>query len=177
MSVVVLATLADCEAVIERGLHSFVEVGQALLTIRDQGLYSRSHKTFEDYCQDRWGFSRIRAYQMMGASETVGVLSTFNKSLPTPSSSRQAEALSKLKDQPEQLAEAWSEVIEISDGKPTAKVVKEVVSRYVAESKGNGQTRHQEIRGMAPEDRETCPYCGQDLPDRLQIPPESRRNK
>lgn len=33
----------------------------------------------------------------------------------------------------------------------------------------------QEVKDMPPEAREACPYCGQDLPDRLQIPPERRR--
>lgn len=36
-------------------------------------------------------------------------------------------------------------------------------------------TRTQEVRDMPPEAREACPYCGQDLPDRLQIPPNRRR--
>lgn len=34
----------------------------------------------------------------------------------------------------------------------------------------------QEVKDMPPEAREACPYCGQDLPDRLQIPPERRRS-
>ena len=39
--------LAECEAVIERGLATFVEVGRALLHIRDERLYRAAHRTFE----------------------------------------------------------------------------------------------------------------------------------
>ena len=30
-------------------------VGSALRDIRDEGLYTETHDTFEDYCRDRWG--------------------------------------------------------------------------------------------------------------------------
>jgi hypothetical protein len=51
--------LAELERVIERGLQSFVEVGKALADIRDGKLYRcQGDATFEDYCQQRWGFSR-----------------------------------------------------------------------------------------------------------------------
>ena len=42
--------LAELELVIERGLKTFVEVGAALLGIRDGRLYRETHATFEDYC-------------------------------------------------------------------------------------------------------------------------------
>ena len=66
------AALTDCEATIERGLQTFVEVGTALLTIRDRRLYRAQYKTFEDYCQERWGMSRPRAYQMIDAAAVGG---------------------------------------------------------------------------------------------------------
>ena len=50
--------LTECEAVIERGLRTFVEVGEALLRIRDERLYRETHGTFEDYCRERWAMRR-----------------------------------------------------------------------------------------------------------------------
>ncbi|HEX7462609.1 MAG TPA: hypothetical protein VF317_10570 [Dermatophilaceae bacterium] len=47
--------LARCEAIIERRLKTFIEVGEALATIRNKGLLLQDQKPFEDYCQDRWG--------------------------------------------------------------------------------------------------------------------------
>lgn len=63
--------LADLEAVIKRGLKSFVEVGNALREIRDGRLYKALYSTFEEYCQERWGITRNRAYEQIRASEIV----------------------------------------------------------------------------------------------------------
>ena len=78
--------LANCEEVIDKGLRTFVEVGTALLTIRDRRLYRAQHGTFEDYCQGRWGMSRPRAYQMIDAATVVGNLSTIVDKFPTTES-------------------------------------------------------------------------------------------
>jgi hypothetical protein len=48
--------LETLERVIESGLRTFVEVGEALMEIRDQRLYQDA--TFEDYCRERWGISQ-----------------------------------------------------------------------------------------------------------------------
>lgn len=63
--------LRECETVIERGLATFVEVGTALARIRDGRLYRATHATFEDYCRERWGFSRNYANKQIAAAETV----------------------------------------------------------------------------------------------------------
>lgn len=68
-SLVPAPALAACELVIERGLTTFLEVGQALTTIRDQRLYQASHATFEAYLQERWNITRGRAYQLIQAHE------------------------------------------------------------------------------------------------------------
>jgi hypothetical protein len=51
--------LAACEAGIEPWIHA----GKALVKIRDERLYSKSHETFEDYCRERWadrpGFAEL----------------------------------------------------------------------------------------------------------------------
>ena len=48
--------LLQHEQVIEKGLKTFVDVGNALLAIRDKRLYRQGFGTFEDYCKDRWGW-------------------------------------------------------------------------------------------------------------------------
>ena len=46
-------SMEELEAVIERGLGSFLAVGQALLEIREGGRYrERGFDTFEAYCED-----------------------------------------------------------------------------------------------------------------------------
>jgi len=57
-----------------RGLATFVEVGQALMKIRDARLYRETHETFESYCRERWGWSRRHANRTIQAAEVAGVL-------------------------------------------------------------------------------------------------------
>lgn len=119
-------SLEQCEEVIERGLGTFVEVGLALMEIRDKRLYRETHDTFEAYCRQRWQFSDSRARQLIGAAETVTTVTVGG--LPAPSSERQARALTPLKDEPEKMAQAWEEAVKESNGKPTAASIAAAVS-------------------------------------------------
>jgi len=82
--------LAELETRIERGLQTFIEVGEALAEIRDQRLYRESHATFEAYCRERWGWSRQHAYRQIKAAQMVGTLSPMGDK---PANERQARAL------------------------------------------------------------------------------------
>lgn len=117
--------LADCEQRIERGLKTFVEVGTALATIRDNRLYRAEHGTFEDYCQARWGFTRQRAHQITSAAEIAS--SMFDAGLPAPDNARQAAELARVPE-PER-ADIWRETVERTDGKPTAAAIRETYER------------------------------------------------
>ena len=121
----IIVPLAEHEATIERGLGTFVEVGEALLAIRDGRLYRESHDTFESYCRERWGFSRQRGNQLIDAAEMTTTVVTTG--LPAPANEAQARELAPLKDEPEALAEAWEEAS--SDGQPTAEKVFEAVRK------------------------------------------------
>lgn len=66
--------LAQCEATIRRGLHTFVEVGQALAEIRDSRLYRATHETFAAYLDDRWQISRTRAHELISGAAAVKAL-------------------------------------------------------------------------------------------------------
>jgi hypothetical protein len=71
--------LADAEAKIERGLSTFMEVGTALVQIRDERLYREQHDTFEEYCRNRWRFSARRANQLMDAAEIGTIVPVANE--------------------------------------------------------------------------------------------------
>lgn len=67
-----LGQLAALEKVIEEGLPRFVEVGKALLEIREHALYTLSgHKTFEEYVAVRWEFTAGRARQLIAGARAV----------------------------------------------------------------------------------------------------------
>ncbi|HUY25672.1 MAG TPA: hypothetical protein VMV09_10285, partial [Candidatus Saccharimonadales bacterium] len=147
--------LGACEKVIERGLASFVEVGEALLTIRDNRLYRSSFSTFEDYCKDRWGITRQRAHQLIDAYEVVealpepepsveawdsGSVATMVDNAPilrSPRSERQARELAPLRDNPEVMREVWQQTVEETDGKPTAIAIRERVEARRADAPGD----------------------------------------
>ncbi|MEO6754599.1 MAG: hypothetical protein ABIP85_22715, partial [Chthoniobacteraceae bacterium] len=59
----------DCEATIRKGLTSFVEVGLALVKIRDSHLYREKFGTFEEYVQSVMALGRSQAYNLMGSAE------------------------------------------------------------------------------------------------------------
>jgi hypothetical protein len=115
--------LADLEQVVERGFRTFVSVGLALSEIRDQRLYRETHKSFEDYCRERWGFNDRRASQLIVASEVSTIVGTS-----PPENEAQARELAPLRADPETLREAWDEVVERNPG-PTAADVRQVVQR------------------------------------------------
>ena len=123
LSIIESAKLENCEAIIEEGLQTFIDVGSALFTIRDEKLYRRDYDTFESYCLERWSIKRAHAYRLIDASKVVENLSPIGD---IPKTESQCRELGKLPD--EEQAEAWGEVIEICD-EPTAAKVKEVVDR------------------------------------------------
>lgn len=69
-----IAKLEKLEAVIRRGLQTFVEVGDSLRVIRDEKLYLRDFDSFEAYCDTTWGWSKRRGNQLIQAAELVGNL-------------------------------------------------------------------------------------------------------
>ena len=127
--------LANCEATIRQGLATFVDVGNALLSIRDERLYRLEYETFEAYCRARWNMSRSRAHRLIEAAEVTGNLLPIGNTLPA--NEAQARPMAQLAA--EQQRAAWAEAVERSDGKPTAAVVEEVVREfnYKRDSKSN----------------------------------------
>lgn len=116
------AALAEHELAVERGLSTFLDVGRALLAIRDGRLYRADHATFESYCEQRWGMSKRHANRMVQAAEVAEVVGPMG-----PGSERQARELAPLLDQPEKLRETWEQVNEQTGGKPTAAAIREAV--------------------------------------------------
>ena len=122
---VLTTELAQHEAIIERGLTTFIEVGQSLLAIRDNRLYRESHPTFEDYCQQRWGWERAHAYRLMAGAETAGRLSPIGD-IPGPTAESQVRPLTSLPE--DEQKEVWLEAIDRAAGRvPTQREVQQVV--------------------------------------------------
>jgi hypothetical protein len=87
------ARLADLERIVERGLQTFFEVGSALLEIREKRLYRETHRRFEDYCRERFGFSASRGRQLIAAAKTVTDVTL--RGLPAPKTEGEARELAR----------------------------------------------------------------------------------
>lgn len=130
--------LTALEQTIERGLQTFVDVGTALLEIRDSRLYRQTFGTFEDYCRERWGMSRVHAFRMIEAASVANNLLPIGNILPATES--QARPLTGL---PVDLQrEAWQRAVDTApNGKITAAHVAsvvEVMTTSTSHSNGNG---------------------------------------
>ncbi len=143
------ARLAYYESIIERGRQTFVEVGTALMEIREARLYrEQGFGTFEDYCQERWGWGARRARQLTDAAEVVlqiksgtvvplleddiGVSTIVDTpmspmgDIPLPTTERQVRELKKT-DDPEIRRAAWQFAIAENGPNATAAEVRDAV--------------------------------------------------
>jgi len=163
------------EITIERGLKTFVDVGSALLAIRDKRLYRARYGTFEDYCQERWGMVASRARQLIGAAQTVTNVTQSVDCTISPANEAQARPLTRL--EPEQQREAWQRAVETApNGRVTGAHVQRVVDEMIQPEKepegelvrgpigdyydlGNGIKQCARCRQLWGADLNYCPYC------------------
>lgn len=118
--------LADCEAVIEKGWETFVEVGRALAHIRDQRLYRAQYDTFAAYCRQKWQYGKSQAYRLIGAAEALAYLSPIGD-IPKPNREAQVRPLIGLEQESAKLA--WKRAAEkAAGGVITAKLVRQAVA-------------------------------------------------
>jgi N6-adenosine-specific RNA methylase IME4 len=134
--------LAELEHVIERGLNTFVDVGNALMEIRDGRLYKNSHATFEDYCRDKWGMSRFYAHRLIDAAIVTTNLLPIGNIIPQTES--QARPLTILS--PSEQPAVWQQAVETApDGKVTAEHVQAMVNLYREQQREKREVRRAEI--------------------------------
>lgn len=138
--------LAELEIVIERGCRSFVEMGKALTEVKNKRLYRADYATFEDYCRQRWGFTRTQAYRLIAASYISGLLPMGDKI----TNERQARAVRKIAREigPEAAAKAFEQ----AGPNPTAEAI-----HQAAQPALETQTV---IEGPCGHDRSKCLACG-----------------
>lgn len=120
-------TLSQNEGIIERGLSTFVEVGNALREVRDARQYvDAGYDTFESYLDQRWRMSRPYAYQLIDAASVSAIADITNEG--------QARALTPvLKAKGEHaVRQVWAKAEKraaANGGHVTAKVIREVLPK------------------------------------------------
>jgi hypothetical protein len=133
MTEIEISELAKLETIIDKGKAAFIDVGEALASIRDKRLYRDAYDSFEDYCQERWGFTRQRAHQLMQASEVVSTIvdkSTPSSHLPNEGQARELAKVEKAKRKA-----VWDKAVESApkNKKGTPKVTAAQVKRVAQE--------------------------------------------
>ena len=119
---------------------AFLEAGLALRELRDRRLYRNTYKTFEAYCQDRFGFGRAHSYRLIDAVTVVENLRFAEDEKDALSPNRRQILPTKLEQvrpltglEPDEQREVWQQAVEQADGKvPAGRTVKSIVERLKA---------------------------------------------
>ena len=138
---------------IRGGLQSFVDVGRALVAIRDGRLYRGSYSTFEKYLKAEWQLGRAYAHRIMQAAEAMDDdLSPIGNVMP----SNEAQVRPLLRLPKEERASAWNDARALSlDGKPTAREVEKAVAmRLGAATEGEMPVVDPEFAQLLPPTRD-----------------------
>ena len=116
---------------------AFYQAGKALEELHCRKLYRSTHKTFEEYCKDRFGFERRHSYRLIEAAVVVdnlikmcpnGAQNELEEAFVFPTSERQVRSLVPLTAS-EQLS-CWQEAVDVAGGRvPSGRIVKDVVER------------------------------------------------
>jgi hypothetical protein len=124
------AELATQEAVVKEYMHSYWTAVEALKVIHDRRLYRATHKTFRDYCLDRWGFDRAHGSRVINASAVYENLKCLQGGdIPLPTTEAQVRPLTRLS--PDKQEEVWREVVEKANGGAiTMKLVEETATPH-----------------------------------------------
>ena len=146
------------ERLVEKG---FYQAARALRELRDQKLWRGSHRSFEQYCQDRFGFGRSRSSRLIESANVIenllpiGQLEAVNKDessmLPNgqqgesvqtkthlseemilPTSERQVRPLFGLESKKQRAI--WNEALKQTGGKvPSGGIIKKVKQQMYPE--------------------------------------------
>jgi len=117
--------LNECEAVVSKGIKAFKEVWGALLEIRDSKLYRKEFRTFEEYCNVKWNFSKTHVNRNLQALKTLDDLTPIG--VKKELTEGQLRPLTNL--EPEIKRQVIKEVQEINPKAPTS-LIQDVVNQY-----------------------------------------------
>lgn len=123
---------------IEQVGNAFYISGMALAKLKEERLYRNTHLSFDEFCQDIFGYSSDYAYLKIAAAK---VYQNLADNLPTngrqpilPTRQRQLRPIVKAKLEADAQVEVWQMAIALADGKiPSSSIVTEAVNLYLAE--------------------------------------------
>ncbi len=130
--------LTECEHILSIGLATFFEVGAALLTIRDAQLYRGGYRTFEAYCNERWGIGRTHAWRLIGAATRLKLLPP-GEGTPRPTNEYQMRPFLRL--EPEAFPRVWEQALaRAENGRVTSNLVQRIIAEVLPNRPKCGKT-------------------------------------
>ena len=130
------------EALEQKVKTAFYVAGMALIELNELRLYRSTHLSFEEFCQDVFGYSSDYAYLKMAAAKVYQNLIEHlspRSDIPTngrcllPTRQRQLRPIVKAKLNCEAQVEVWNMAIALAEGKvPSSSIVSEAVELYLA---------------------------------------------
>jgi hypothetical protein len=128
-----IADLERIEGEIEADQNSFFRFAKNVCEIRDRRLYRREYKTFEAYCEHRWGWTKRWINQQIQSAEVIRELpKSVGTMVPELTNERQVRELGKV--MPEKRAEVLEHAA--ATGEPlTARSISESAAAVLAPSK------------------------------------------
>jgi hypothetical protein len=123
---------------------AFYVAGLALIKLNELRLYRSTHLSFDEFCQDVFGYSSDYAYLKMAAARVYQNLidrlppslgkPTIGRHSILPTCQRQLRPIVKAKLNDDAQIEVWNMAIALSEGKvPSSSIVAEAVNLYLAE--------------------------------------------
>lgn len=129
-----------------------------LLALYEGGAHTAlGYSTWWAYCAAEFDLGKSRAYQLLEAGQTLDTLRAHSNMLESPTTDRVVRELSPLRDEPEQMAQAWAEAVEQHGEQPTAAEVREVVRATAAAKDRERKARSDEARAAKREDDDQAP--------------------
>lgn len=138
----ILEALTDEEAIlrdqleydVEQGIEGAFKVASALLTIREQRLYRSTHRTYEEYIEDKWQMSSRRARHLTFAAGVVKSLEEAGVA-ELPQNESQVRGLAGVA--PEDQAKVWTEAQKTTGKKQPGRKEVQEAAKKVGRPKGS----------------------------------------
>lgn len=141
MKVMLSQLLQANEVTIARAASSYLEIGKALKSIRDQEQYKATRfKNFEAYCEKKWNYSKSYASRLIGAYDAHELLKAkLPARMVLPNNEYQLRALAALPEG--KWVTTWKRVVKQAKGKPVTGETVDSVVRAILHPKGaSGKT-------------------------------------
>lgn len=123
--------LTKQETILTKNQAGFWEMMGALKKIHEQQLYKGTHKTFRDYCLERWGFDRAHGKRCVDACVVYENLKSIQTGdILLPATEAQVRPLTRVS--PDRQGEAWKKALELANGgRVTMKIVDTAVAEFL----------------------------------------------